>query len=133
MDSVYKYIVIAGCYADDMLYNPSKGQILLESAKQTLRSFPYFSIQSLLNESQLLFEQTFDLKFQTPMFEQKNRHNRHSADILHSLPESLQKQILEVNSLDVQLYDYATQLFNKRYQYALRHLVQHSSYREPYS
>ena len=100
-----------------MMDDPTKRELLLESAKHTLRTMPFFSIISFVNESQYMFEQTFNLQFKVPMYSQKNRHNRFSGDILSNLPLETRSRILEVNDLDVRLYEYAKQLFLQRYEY----------------
>lgn len=112
--------MFTGCYSADMMHDPTKRRLMLESAKQTLRSLPYFSIMSYLNESQFLFERTFGLKFRIPLSSQKNRHNKFSADVLADFPAEVKLRILQVNDLDVQLYSYAKQLFLQRYQFAVR-------------
>ena len=112
--------LFSGCYSSDMMDNPIKRRILLESAKQNLRSLTYFSIMPYMNESQYLFERTFGLKFKTPFYRQKNRHNRNSGSVLYSLSESTRRKIKQVNDLDMELFSYAKQLFFQRYDYAKR-------------
>lgn len=73
-----------------------------------------------MNESQYLFERTLNLKFKTPFFRQKNRHNRNSGDVLYNLSEHTRQKIMQVNDLDMELYSYAKQLFFQRYNYAKR-------------
>ena len=73
-----------------------------------------------MNESQYLFERTFGLKFKTPFYRQKNRHNRNSGSVLYSLSESTRRKIKQVNDLDMELFSYAKQLFFQRYDYAKR-------------
>ena len=114
------FFLFSGCYSSDMMDNPIKRRILLESAKQNLRSLTYFSIMPYMNESQYLFERTFGLKFKTPFYRQKNRHNRNSGSVLYSLSESTRRKIKQVNDLDMELFSYAKQLFFQRYDYAKR-------------
>ncbi|XP_067943988.1 heparan-sulfate 6-O-sulfotransferase 2-like isoform X2 [Watersipora subatra] len=111
---------VIDCYSADMMDDPQKRLLLLNSAKDNLRSMPYFSIISYLNESQYLFERTFNLEFRLPMYAQKNRHNRFSGNVLYNLSPEMRRKILEVNDLDVQLYDFAERLFLQRYQYTVR-------------
>lgn len=110
--------MFTGCYTKNMMDDPVKKKALLESAKLTLRSMPYFAIMTYLEQSQTLFEWTFDLKFNRPMTEQKNRHNRNSGDTLASLPPSIKEQIAKANDLDIELYKYARELFLQRYKYS---------------
>lgn len=101
-----------------MMDNPLKRRLMLESAKETLRSLFYFSVMPYMNESQYLFERTFGLEFKTPFVRQKNRHNRNSGSVLYNLDDVTRRQILEVNDLDTELFAYAKQLFLERYRYA---------------
>lgn len=101
-----------------MMDDPVKRRIMLDSAKATLRSLPYYSIMPYLNDSQYLFEKTFNLQFITPFSSQRNRHDRNSSNVLYSLSAEIRQRILEVNDLDVQLFEYARELFVQRCRYA---------------
>ena len=88
---------------------------LLQSAKDNLDKFAYFGITEYMEESALLFEKTFGMEFGDRL-EQKPIQDLHSAPMLQSLwsNQNFYDQILQANALDMELYDYALQLFTRR-------------------
>ena len=87
-----------------------KSSILLKSAISNLRQLSYFGLTEYQQESQLLFESTFDVKFTAPF-------NQPSYD--SSVGETYDEQDLlklqQRNVLDMQLYKFAEKLFWARY------------------
>lgn len=92
---------------DSMLSRES----LLRSAKMNLDKIAYFGICEKQRSSQLLFEKTFDLKFKTNFKQSEDNKTRIFID---GLPGAVVQRILETNSLDMSLYNYAVDLFAKR-------------------
>jgi len=85
------------------------GQSMLESAKHNLKELAFFGLVERQADSQNLFETKFNVKFMVD-FEQKRKTVASNTLIT---PEQT-RLIEEYNSLDMELYRYATELFNHR-------------------
>ncbi|RXM34915.1 Heparan-sulfate 6-O-sulfotransferase 1 [Acipenser ruthenus] len=72
----------------------------------------FFGLTEFQRKTQYLFERTFNLKFIRP-FMQYNSTRAAGVDI----DNDTILRIEELNDLDMQLYDYAKDLFQQRYQY----------------
>lgn len=103
---------LVGCYNASTLPEKQRARLLLESAKKNLRDMAFFGLTEFQRKTQYLFERTFRLRFIRP-FVQYNSTRAAGVD----LDESIVKHIEELNDLDMQLYDYAKDLFLQRYQY----------------
>lgn len=102
-----------GCYG----HGDSKDQkqrAMLRSAKKNLRNFAFIGLVEHQEESQFVFEQTFGLKFQQP-FVQRTR--TFSKTTLNRLSPADIRKIRLSNKLDMQLYEYAKDLFRQRFEY----------------
>ena len=84
---------------------------ILESAKINLERLAFFGLTSEQAKSQYLFEDTFNLKFKVT-FEAQNQHSK--SDISDLDEETLNK-IRDLNSLDVELFNYAKNLMQMRF------------------
>ncbi|XP_063062982.1 heparan-sulfate 6-O-sulfotransferase 1-B [Engraulis encrasicolus] len=104
---------LVGCYNMSTLPERKRAQILLESAKKNLRDMAFFGLTEHQRKTQYLFERTFHLRFIRP-FVQFNSTRASGVD----LDNGTIRRIEELNELDMQLYDYARDLFQQRYQYA---------------
>ena len=91
----------------------SRDRILLESAKRNLHEMAYFGICEYQKMSQYLFESAFGLHFLHPFIQLNETHS--SLYIADLRPETLHR-IQQLNYLDVELYDYAKQLFARRFE-----------------
>ena len=85
-----------------------ENNILLASAMNNLDKMAFFGICEQQRASQLLFERTFGLKF-SPPFKQSNENE--TREFIAKLPGEVRDRILELNSLDLKLYNYAVDLF----------------------
>ncbi|KAI4885182.1 hypothetical protein NFI96_009443 [Prochilodus magdalenae] len=103
---------LVGCYNMSTLPEKKRAQILLESAKKNLRDMAFFGLTEFQRKTQYLFERTFRLRFIRP-FVQYNSTRAAGVD----LDNDTVQRIEELNDLDVQLYDYAWDLFQQRYMY----------------
>ena len=103
------------CFRRKALPSKERERRLLESAKRNLARFAFFGITEYQAESSALFEKTFGLKFGQGL-EQKPVGMLNSAPMLNSLwnTESTYNRIAATNHLDVQLYQYALDLFAAR-------------------
>lgn len=106
---------VVSCFNKKILPREVRERTLLQSAKKNLRKFAFFGITEYLVESSILFENTFKFKFRG-MLNQKPASSLHSAPMLNTLwnSASIYDEIAKVNHLDMQLYEYAMQLFTSR-------------------
>ena len=102
---------LVNCYNITNLSIREREQTILSSAKTNLERLAFFGITSEQAKSQYLFEDTFNLKFKVP-FEAQNQHSR--SDISDLDEETLNK-IRDLNSLDVELFKYANNLMQTRF------------------
>ncbi|KAG5853055.1 hypothetical protein ANANG_G00069050 [Anguilla anguilla] len=106
---------LVGCYNLTAMSEPERGAALLESAKRNLRGMAFFGLTEYQRKTQYLFERTFRLAFIAP-FTQLNG-TRASAAGAEAGPET-QRRIRRLNRWDVELYEYARDLFLQRFQWA---------------
>ncbi|XP_010635996.1 heparan-sulfate 6-O-sulfotransferase 1 [Fukomys damarensis] len=103
---------LVGCYNLSFIPEGKRAQLLLDSAKKNLRGMAFFGLTEFQRKTQYLFERTFNLKFIRP-FMQYNSTRAGGVEV----DEDTIRRIEELNDLDMQLYDYAKDLFQQRYQY----------------
>jgi heparan sulfate 6-O-sulfotransferase HS6ST1 len=84
---------------------------LLASAISNLEKISFFGICERQKQSQKLFERTFDLKFSKDFVQSEDNKTR---VFISKLPSSVIDKIVELNSLDMKLYNYAVELFAHR-------------------
>ncbi|XP_062831629.1 heparan-sulfate 6-O-sulfotransferase 3 [Anolis carolinensis] len=104
---------LVGCYNLTFMNESERNTILLQSAKNNLKNMAFFGLTEFQRKAQYLFERTFNLEFISP-FTQYNITRASNVDI----SDSVRKCIEELNFLDMQLYEYAKDLFLQRFQYA---------------
>ncbi|XP_051464228.1 heparan-sulfate 6-O-sulfotransferase 3 isoform X2 [Apus apus] len=104
---------LVGCYNLTSMNESERNTILLQSAKNNLKNMAFFGLTEFQRKTQYLFERTFNLKFISP-FTQLNVTRASNVDI----DEDVRQRIEELNFLDVQLYEYAKDLFLQRFQYS---------------
>lgn len=103
------------CYNMKKFVAAVRDRKILTSAKVNLRSLPYFGLNEYQIESKELFEYTFGLKF-TDEFHARDQNQSKSYEFLEALSERDIQRIKEVNYLDMELYDYAKEIFLERVQ-----------------
>ena len=109
---------LVNCY-DPINYNDlSRKGIMLQSAKQNLNNMAFFGLKEYPNETQYLFEHTFNIKFRQPLGILKPKTIHETQEYFDMLKPSVQQKIRDVIDLDLSLYDYAKQLFFARYKFA---------------
>ncbi|XP_010217631.1 PREDICTED: heparan-sulfate 6-O-sulfotransferase 3 [Tinamus guttatus] len=104
---------LVGCYNLTFMNESERNMILLQSAKNNLKNMAFFGLTEFQRKTQYLFERTFNLKFISP-FTQFNVTRASNVDI----DEGVRQRIEELNFLDMQLYEYAKDLFLQRFQYS---------------
>uniref|UniRef100_A0A3Q1HB84 Heparan-sulfate 6-O-sulfotransferase n=1 Tax=Acanthochromis polyacanthus TaxID=80966 RepID=A0A3Q1HB84_9TELE len=103
---------LVGCYNMSSMSELERGRVLLASAKTNLRNMAFYGLTEFQRKTQYLFERTFGLRF-IRAFTQINSTRAASVGI----SEKVRWRIEGLNALDVELYEYAKELFLRRYQY----------------
>ncbi|XP_031148140.2 heparan-sulfate 6-O-sulfotransferase 3-B-like [Sander lucioperca] len=103
---------LVGCYNMSTVSELERGRVLLASAKANLRNMAFYGLTEFQRKTQYLFERTFGLRF-IRAFTQINSTRAASVGI----SEKVRWRIEGLNALDVELYEYAKELFLRRYQY----------------
>ncbi|KAM9373950.1 heparan-sulfate 6-O-sulfotransferase 2 [Phaethornis superciliosus] len=103
---------LVGCYNLSVMPEEQRNKVLLDSAKENLKQMAFFGLTEFQRKTQYLFEKTFKMNFISP-FTQYNSTRASSVE----LDEQTQQRIKALNFLDMELYDYAKDLFLQRYQY----------------
>lgn len=106
---------LVGCYDKTLYTREERERLILKSAKDNLRQMPFFGMTEYMAESRTLFEKTFDVKFAVDL-QQKEVSELHSAPLLQELwnNTTLFGRVLSINRLDLELYNYALELFTER-------------------
>ncbi|KAM4696998.1 heparan-sulfate 6-O-sulfotransferase 2 [Rhinophrynus dorsalis] len=103
---------LVGCYNLSVMPEDQRNKVLLDSAKENLKRMAFFGLTEFQRKTQYLFEKTFNMNFISP-FTQFNSTRASSVEI----DEETQKRIETLNFLDMELYEYAKDLFLQRYQF----------------
>lgn len=104
---------LVGCYNMSSMSELERGRVLLASAKANLRNMAFYGLTEFQRKTQYLFERTFGLRF-IKAFTQINSTRAASVGI----SEKVRWRIEGLNALDMELYEYAKNLFLLRYQYS---------------
>ncbi|CAJ1058754.1 heparan-sulfate 6-O-sulfotransferase 2 isoform X2 [Xyrichtys novacula] len=104
---------LVGCYNVSAMNEEERWAVLLESAKRNLLGMAFFGLTEYQRKTQYLFERTFNLEFIAP-FTQLNGTRASSVEV----PSETEHRILKLNRWDVDLYEYARDLFLQRFQVA---------------
>ena len=105
-------LTLADCDNITGMASHEREKIMLESAKENLKSMAFFGLTEYQGENKVLFEKTFGLSFEAGSFEQKE--SSHAEQMAAPLDEQMLRRIREANALDVQLYEYASEIFWRR-------------------
>lgn len=84
---------------------------LISSAKKNLREIAFFGLCEYQELSQNLFQSSFNMKFKSVFKQSDDNTTRHIVD---EMSAQTREDILRLNHLDVELYEYATRLFLSR-------------------
>ncbi|CDQ85080.1 unnamed protein product [Oncorhynchus mykiss] len=118
---------LVGCYNVSTFTTGAereRGRVLLASAKNNLRNMAFYGLTEFQRKTQYLFERTFGLRF-IQAFTQINSTRAASVGVGEG---ALRRRIEGLNALDVELYEYAKELFLRRYQQEERQrLHQHTA------
>lgn len=97
------------CYNTTGIDSERRGQIMLDSAKENLLKMAYFGLTEFQKYTQQLFEDTFNLKFKTEFTQLPVTHSDRTK-----INDKQKAKILEQNKLDIELYQFAKDLFLQR-------------------
>nr|CAG4638753.1 EOG090X0E58 [Cyclestheria hislopi] len=106
-------LTLVGCYNSLFIDSKEKERIMLASAKANLARMAFFGLTEQQYRSQYIFEETFGLRFLTS-FEQYN--STLSLLTLNELSNLQLERIKQLNSLDLELYEFAAQLLERRFE-----------------
>lgn len=84
---------------------------MLNSAKRTLKKMAFFGLCEHQRASQFVFEKTLGLEFAGEFSQSQDNK---TAEYVRQLSERLKKKIILRNNMDLELYQYATELFRER-------------------
>lgn len=104
------------CYNQTGFARKKRDKSILKSAMRNLQSMAYFGLVEYQQESQYLFEKTFDMKFNKP-FKQKDQVETRAADVMTDIEQKHLDQIKKLNSNDLRFYRFAKELFFYRLKY----------------
>lgn len=103
---------LVGCYNLSSMSEGQRDRLLLDSAKRNLRRMAFFGLTEFQRKTQFLFERTFGLRFIAP-FTQINSTRAASVAVEPAARGCIER----LNALDMQLYEYARELFLQRVQH----------------
>ena len=108
---------LATCWDKKKYSREQRDQILLESAKSNLLNMSYFGINEFFVDSESLFEETFGVSFGNPV-QKLSFNSSYAGHFISSLmvDEEIDvfKKVVQNNLLDLELYEYAFEIFRTR-------------------
>ena len=97
------------CYNSTGMTEKERSSRMLESAKENLRNLSFFGLTEYQVETQKLFEHVFHIQFIKDFYQLNETHS------MKTKPDKEQwKKVIELNTLDIALYQYAKDLFLQR-------------------
>ncbi|TMS32390.1 hypothetical protein L596_000236 [Steinernema carpocapsae] len=102
-------LTLVNCYNKKGMDEATRDKVLLESAKTNLRNMAFFGIKERMEESQKMFENLFQAKF-TASLSEWNKSKSHDTPVT----SDQLALIKHLNHLDIELYEYAMKLFDRR-------------------
>ena len=108
---------LATCWDKKWYSREQRDQILLASAKSILRNISYFGLNEFIAESGSLFEKTFGLVLKNPVKGQSLNSSKAGQFISSLMQEkeiNIFKKVVQNNLLDLELYQYALDIFRTR-------------------
>jgi len=107
-------LTLVGCYDHTTIRDSSeRDRVLLNSAVDNLRQMAFFGLTERQADTQFLFERTFGIAFRR-RFVQFNNTHAVKADVTDEEVSAVQR----LNRLDVELYKFASRLFDERVRWA---------------
>lgn len=110
------------CYNTTGIDGDKRDQIMLESAKENLLNMAYFGLTEFQLYTQKLFEYTFHKKFNTNFSQLSLTHSDRTP-----ITEAQKAKIADYIKLDIDLYEFAKDLFLQRVQQMKKYLKDYSN------
>nr|XP_018909230.1 PREDICTED: heparan-sulfate 6-O-sulfotransferase 1-B [Bemisia tabaci] len=105
-------LALVGCYNTSSYSKEDRDQILLASAKKNLANMAFFALTEYQKIGQYVFEETFNLRFAVTF----SQHNSTLSNaVLATLTKDQIEKIRRLNSLDIELYEFAKSLMFSRF------------------
>ncbi|CAH1781425.1 unnamed protein product [Owenia fusiformis] len=102
---------LAKCYDTSAMSKTERDKVILESAKQNLLDMAFFGLTEYQRYTQMMFEDTFKIKFINDFIQYNETH---ASDVTEKLSSEDIEEIQKINHLDIELYKYAKTLFFER-------------------
>ena len=102
-------LTLVNCYNTSTLSTAERDKIILQSAKTNLQRMAFFGIMENMTQSQIMFEVLFNMRF-TKNMDVWTRDK--SSDTVYT--EEQRDRMMKRNHLDLQLYEFAVNLFSTR-------------------
>ena len=106
----------ATCWNKSRYTREQREQLLLTSAKSNLLNFSYFGISEFLSDSGVLFEKTFGVMLQNPV-RNVSLNTSYVGKFIKSFnlaEKEIYNLVVDNNHLDLELYNYALEIFKTR-------------------
>ena len=84
---------------------------MLESAKHNLVQLHFFGLTEYQKETQILFENTFGIKFKEPGLTPRNTS---ASNLMSKINKDQLERVKKLNSLDIELYEFGKKIFFSR-------------------
>jgi len=103
-------LTLVHCYDQSLLAKHERERLLLQSAKANIaQRTAFYGIKESMNDSQWMFESLFHVHFHGKMDNWTRDKSSNTTVTAQQL-----SRIRELNSLDIELYEYAVKLFKTR-------------------
>ena len=89
----------------------TKQRRMLESAKRNLAQFHFFGLTEYQTENQILFENTFGVKFRGSGLTMKKSS---ASNLISKINQDQLEIVKKLNSLDIELYEFGKKIFFSR-------------------
>ena len=104
---------LVNCYNTTGMSPEQRESIMLQSAKDNLVKLAFYGLTEFQEESQYIFQDTFNLNFNVRFMQFDHNH----ADNAHDrIDDATVEEIKRINHLDVKLYTFARELMLKRFE-----------------
>ena len=100
---------VVNCYNTTGMDKKVRDEKMLASAKANLLDMAFFGLTEYQKDTQFLFEHTFNLKFMSSFLQYNSTSTKRAR-----ISEGQKERLIERNTLDIRLYQFARDLFFQR-------------------
>ncbi|CAG7787013.1 unnamed protein product [Allacma fusca] len=104
---------LVGCYNKSYMPEEARNRVILASAKRNLEFMAFVGLTENQRISQYVFEETFRVRFRIPFTQNEDTYSK--ATLEAAKPDEVE-MVRKVNSLDLELYDFAAKLLHTRFE-----------------